>query len=174
MGPAVCTNLSAPVSADIYKLAWQAIKYMPVTGGEMTELPLSVVFSSRTSWMAQSQMLLHALASLLLMGLTQQGRGHSSGCVGHGQLQRWQRRGRASGSLQRSTELWRNLSVRGEERCGAHHLPACNPEWKWHVRLSNNAWHLPSEATKGLWAGHSITPPISTDGKIEAQGSEIT
>lgn len=42
------------------------------------------------------------------------------------------------------------------------------------MRLSNSAWHFLSEDIKGLWAGDSITPPIFTGGKIEAQGSEIT
>lgn len=54
LGPSVCTDLPASASADVYKLAWQATKYMPITAGEMTGLPLSMLFPSRTSWMAQS------------------------------------------------------------------------------------------------------------------------
>lgn len=53
----------------------------------MTGLPLNMVFPSRTSRMAQSQMLLHALASVLLMGLMQQEQDHVSDCAGHSQLQ---------------------------------------------------------------------------------------
>lgn len=35
-----------------------------------------------------------------------------------------ERLGRGSGSLQMCTELWRNLCLHGEERCGAHHPPS--------------------------------------------------
>lgn len=174
-GPSVCTDLPASVSADVYKLAWQATKYMPITAGEMTGLPLSMLFPSRTSWMAQSP------DAAPCSGIPP---AHESSAAGTGtQLQLcwvWsvaavaERCGRASESLHGCTKLWRNLSLHGEERRGIHHLPARSPQWKWHVRLSNSDWHLPSEAIRGLWAGDSITPLIFTDGKIEAQGSEIT
>lgn len=42
------------------------------------------------------------------------------------------------------------------------------------MEVGSSAGLLPLEATKGLWAAGSITPPIFTDGKIEKQGSEIT
>lgn len=48
-------------------MPWQVIKCVPITAGEMTELPLNMVFASRTSGMAPSQMLLQALASVLLV-----------------------------------------------------------------------------------------------------------
>lgn len=75
LGLPACTNLSASVSADICKLPWRVIKNVPITAGEMTELPLNMVFPSRTRRMAQSQMLLHALASVLLTGLVHQEQG---------------------------------------------------------------------------------------------------
>lgn len=81
--------------------------------------------------------------------------------------------GRASWSC-RGAPSCGGTCVCTEERCGPHHLSACNPKWKWHMRLSNSAWHLLSENIKGLWAGSSITPPIFIDGKTEAQGNETT
>lgn len=65
---------------------------------------------------------------------------------------------------------------RGALICGGKvwDTPASNPTWKCHVRLGNSAWLRPSEATKGLWARGSLTPPTFTDGKIEKQSSEIT
>lgn len=65
---------------------------------------------------------------------------------------------------------------RGALICGGKvwDTPASNPTRKCHVRLGNSAWLRPSEATKGLWARGSLTPPTFTDGKIEKQSSEIT
>lgn len=165
LGPSVCTNLSASVSAYIYKLAGQAIKYMPVTAGEMTGLPLSMVFPSRTSWMALSP------DAAPCSGIPA---AHGSRTAGTGsQLWLyWAQPLAAVAERQRRGAL--SCGGTCVCMCGAHHLPACNPKWKRPVEVSRSAWHLFSEVIKGLWAGYSITPPIFTDGKIKAQGSEIT
>lgn len=125
--------------------------------------------------MAQSQVLLHALASVLLTGPVQQEQGHiptllgMASCsgdteilVGAAEVHICRRKG--VGHTCRGAHLQ-------QEKHGAH---LHQTPWKCPVRLGNRAWLLPSEATKGLWAGGSTTPPIFTDGQIENQGSEIT
>lgn len=109
--------------------------------------------------MAQPQVLLHALASVLLT--CSRNRVTSPAVLGMAS---------GSGDTEMPHGLCRGALIRGGKAWGT---PASNHTWKCRIRLANSAWISPSEPTKGLWAGGSTAPPIFTDGKIEKQGNEI-